>query len=187
MKNKAILYLLLAVLVGLAFIFVGIFVPGTEIVKIILIFLGIITIITNILNIVSTRGKIVFELIISIIGISLGTLMIIFPRDFLSIIIALYLIVMPLLNILYFKKFVTEQDIIKLVFGVLFLLFSPFMFGIANAIVSIFLIVIGIIIFIGAIVGIILVVRYKKFVSGVTNATKNVTQKDVDFDFSNKK
>ncbi|MCH5172244.1 MAG: hypothetical protein J1F31_05415 [Erysipelotrichales bacterium] len=187
MKKRIIALLSLSIVVGLAILLVGIFVHATDIVYAILISMGIITIITNILNIVSTKGKKTFELINSLIGIVLGILIVVFPYNFLSIIIAIYFIVIPLLNMFYFKNFITEQDIIKLIFGILFFVFAPFVFGLANAVVKVFLIIIGTIIIIGAIIGFIMLFKYRNLFIKETKKNENVTHKGIDFDFSDKK
>lgn len=186
MMLKRTFELLLTFIIGLAFILIGALVPATSIVKWVLTGIGIIMVINNILNIIFTKGKIMFELVNSLIGVGLGVLMIIFPMNFLNIIIALYLIVIPLINIFYFKKLLIDRDIIKLVFGIIFLLFSPFFFGVANTIIGIFLIIIGAIIIVGTISSFIYLLRVKNTHYNETNEKINVSKDGVDFDFSDK-
>ena len=186
MSLKRIIQLFLTMLVGFSFILIGALVPASKLVALLFYIVGIIMVVTNILNIVMSRGKIKFDLVNSIIGTLLGTLMIIFPSKILNFIIVLYLIVIPLLNIFYFKGMWNDRDIIKIIFGIIFLLFSPFFFGIANAIISIFLITIGCIICIGSILRIIVLLRVKNSIHNETKNCINVSKDDVDFDFSDK-
>ncbi|MCH5180689.1 MAG: hypothetical protein J1F32_05720 [Erysipelotrichales bacterium] len=183
---KRISQLFVSIAIGIAFILIGALVPATSILNILLKAIGIIMIVTNVLNLLSIRGKMIYGFANSIIGIILGALMIAFPSKIMNIIIAFYLIVVPLLNMLCFRIFWDEKDIIKLIFGIIFFLFSPFFFGLFDAVISVFLIVIGSIIIIGTIIGLIVMLRTNLFGENETKKSLNVSKDDVDFDFSDK-
>lgn len=186
MALKKIVQALVPIAIGIAFILIGALVPATNIINILLKAIGVIMIVTNAINLLSIRGRIFYGLTNSIVGIVLGVLMVAFPSKIMNFIIAFYLIIVPLLNMLCFKAYLDEKEIIKLIFGIIFFLFSPFFFGLFDALISVFLIVIGSIIIIGAIIGFIAMLRANLFGENETKKSLNVSKDDVDFDFSNK-
>lgn len=95
-----------------------------------------------------------------------------------NIIIAVYLIILPLLKIYYYKLPMVQDDIIKIVVGILFLVFLPISVNIAYEVMKIILIVIGALVILAAISDIVYICKFDK---------KSHNDKHVDYDFSDKK
>ncbi len=115
-----------------------------------LIITGIIIIISNIpslvmgiMNIKSVGG--IVALVMSIFGIALGVTMIFFQNEILTAIVAIYLIVFPIVEIVLSKDWKNQikSEWIKILIGVLLIAFLPALLGAADQIVYILMCVAG--------------------------------------------
>ena len=185
MLKRKIIELIGTIIIGIAFILLGALVPASSLILWLLRGLGIMMIFINAINLIITRINL-YEIINSLIGIILGALIIAFPSNVLAIIIIVYLVIIPLINIFYFRKLWLTQDIIKIILGFIFLLFTQFFYDMTNSIISVFLIGLGIIIILGAIFYLGFILHLKKVAHNVTKKGQDVSNDDVDFDFSDK-
>lgn len=163
--------------VGAAIIGIALLIPASKVIKIIFMVLGGALILLNAINLLSRQAKNKMEKIFSVLGILLGTLMIIFPNGIISLLVAIYFIVMPLINRYYFHQPFRKNDALKICLGIVFLLFAPLSISIFDQIIKIALIVIGVLIILGAFTSI--------FVDE-NGKLRNKSKRKIDYDFSDK-
>lgn len=178
MKKMTLTNAIVGVLVGIGIILLACLVPLSELLHWILIIFGAITIVINAVNLFNKYENPTANIIASVVGIILGICMIVFPGTVMNIIIAVYLIILPLLKIYYYKLPMVQDDIIKIVVGILFLVFLPISVNIADEVMKIILIVIGALVILAAISDIVYICKFDK---------KSHNDKHVDYDFSDKK
>lgn len=175
------------IVLGMAFILIGALVPASDIANFLMICFGVVMVIVNTLSLVTIGLKDTVALVSAIIGILLGAAIIIYPSNIINIVIVLYLIVMPLLNIFYFKKGTDDNDLIKIILGIIFLLFTPFFIGTANAIIGVLLIIFGALLIVGSISGFVLLHKHKLLIKEFVKEEKKTDKDHIDYDFSDKK
>lgn len=178
MKKMTLTNAIVGVLVGIGIILLACIVPLSELLHWILVIFGAITVVINAVNLFNKYDKPTANIIASVVGIILGVCMIVFPGTIMNIVIAFYLIVLPLLKIYYYKLPLAQDDIIKIVVGILFLVFLPISVNIANEVMKIILIVIGVFVILAAISDIVYICKFDK---------KSHNDKHIDYDFSDKK
>lgn len=177
-KKKALTNAIIGILVGIGVILLACLVKITDLIKAIFIVIGVITVVINVANLFNKYENPTANIIASVIGIVLGGCMIAFPGTVMNIIVAIYLIIIPLLKIYYYKLPLAQDDIVKIVVGILFLVFLPISASIAAEVIKIILIVIGIFVILAAISDIVYICKFDK---------KSHDDKHVDYDFSDKK
>lgn len=116
-----------------------------------LIIVGIITIISNIpslvngvMNITKTAG--IIDLVFSILGIILGCMMIFNQGKVISIIVSVYLIAFPIVRVILAQsnwKDQIKKEWIKILIGVLILVFLPGLLAAADSVVSLIILIAG--------------------------------------------
>ena len=99
MKKMTLTNAIVGVLVGIGIILLACLVPLSELLHWILIIFGAITIVINAVNLFNRYENPTANIIASVVGIILGICMIVFPGTVMNIIIAVYLIILPLLKI----------------------------------------------------------------------------------------
>ena len=157
MKKNLLIYRITSMLIGalmgaLLLLLAGILTAETvaKIIHIGLIVYGILIIIGNIPSLVSGIANIhrragVFDLISAIVGIALGLAMIFYQGTFLVVAVAVYLIVFPLLRVLVSPKKGEQfkRELVRLVLGVLLLVFVPALVNVAFFAVRLILQIVG--------------------------------------------
>ena len=115
-----------------------------------LVIYGIIIIIGNIPGLISGIANVnksagVFDLICSILGIGLGVAMIFYQGTVLVALVAAYMIVFPLIRVLLANQKVEQlkRELVRMVLGVVLLVFLPSLLGAAFEIVHLLLVIGG--------------------------------------------
>lgn len=157
MKKNLLIYRITSMIIGalmgvLLLLLAGILTAETvaKIIQVGLIVYGIFVIIGNIPSLVSGIANIhrragVFDLISAIVGIALGLAMIFYQGTFLVVAVAAYLIVFPLLRVLVSPKKGEQfkRELVRLVLGVLLLVFVPALVNVAFFAVRLILQIVG--------------------------------------------
>ena len=157
MKKNLLIYRITSMIIGalmgaLLLLLAGVLTAETvsKIIHVGLIVYGIFVIIGNIPSLVSGSANIhrragVFDLISAIVGIALGLAMIFYQGTFLVVAVAAYLIVFPLLRVLVSPKKGEQfkRELVRLVLGVLLLVFVPALVNVAFFAVRLILQIVG--------------------------------------------
>ena len=157
MKKNLLVYRITSMIIGalmgaLLLLLAGILTAETvsKIIHIGLIVYGILIIIGNIPSLVSGVANIhrragVMDLISAIIGIALGLAMIFYQGTLLVVAVAVYLIVFPLLRVLVATKKGEQlkRELLRLVLGVVLLVFVPALVNVAFFAVRLILLIAG--------------------------------------------
>ena len=160
----------ISILVGvLLLVLGGILTPDTvaNIIKWGLIIYGILIIIGNVPGLISGIAHVqkpagVFDLICSILGVGLGVALIFYQGSILVALVAIYLIVFPLIRVLMASKKVEQlkRELLRIVLGVLLLVFVPnWTEAISNILRILFFVCGGAVILLSLTFGIIEIVR----------------------------
>ena len=162
--------MVIGILIGvLLLVLAGILKPSTvaTIIHWGLIIYGIIIVISNIPGLISGIANVnkaagVFDLICSILGIALGAAMIFYQGSILVALVAVYLIVFPLVRVLLADQKAEQfkRELLRIVLGVVLLVFVPSLVGAAFTLVHLLLVIGGwIVIALSTIFGVIEIVR----------------------------
>lgn len=165
-----IIVMVIGVLVGVLLLVLGGILTAETVETIIhwgLIIYGIIIIIGNIPGLVSGIANInkaagVFDLICSILGIVLGAAMIFYQGTILVALVAAYLIIFPIIRVLLAarKGEQLKRELVRIILGVVLLVFVPSLVGAAFTLVHLLLVIGGwVVIALSAIFGVIEIVR----------------------------
>lgn len=160
----------ISILVGvLLLVLGGILTPDTvaNIIKWGLIIYGILIIIGNVPGLISGIANVqkpagVFDLICSILGVGLGVALIFYQGSILVALVAVYLIVFPLIRVLMASKKAEQlkRELLRIVLGVLLLVFVPnWTEAISNILQILFFVCGGAVILLSLTFGIIEIVR----------------------------
>lgn len=165
-----IVVMVIGILVGVLLLVLGSILKPSTVATIIhwgLIIYGIIIVIGNIPGLISGIANVnkaagVFDLICSILGIALGAAMIFYQGSILVALVAVYLIVFPLVRVLLADQKAEQfkRELIRIVLGVVLLVFVPSLVGAAFTLVHLLLVIGGwIVIALSTIFGVIEIVR----------------------------
>ena len=165
-----IVVMVIGILVGVLLLVLGSILKPSTVATIIhwgLIIYGIIIVISNIPGLISGIANVnkaagVFDLICSILGIALGAAMIFYQGSILVALVAVYLIVFPLVRVLLADQKAEQfkRELIRIVLGVVLLVFVPSLVGAAFTLVHLLLVIGGwIVIALSTIFGVIEIVR----------------------------
>lgn len=132
-----------------------------------LIIYGIIIIIGNIPGLISGIANVhkaagVFDLICSVLGIALGVAMIFYQGSILVALVAIYLIVFPLIRVLLANKKGEQlkRELVRIILGVVLLVFVPSLVGAAFTLVHLLLVIGGwVVIALSTLFGVIEIIR----------------------------
>ena len=122
MKEERIKKLILEVLIGIAILCVGIFIPASEIIRVLMIVIGAITVAINGVALISNIHGDVKEITSNIVCMLLGIALIVWPVRALTIVIAVYLIAIPLIKIFCMHMLATDYDYLKIILGIVIIL-----------------------------------------------------------------
>ncbi len=145
-----IISLIIGVILGVVILLLAGIVNASFIIKWTLIIMGIITIISNIPSLVTgimnvKRVSGIVNLVMSILGIVLGIMMIFMQNEIITTILAIYLIVFPIVSVIISKdwKNAIKSEWLKILIGVLLIVFLPAIIGAADTIFKVLLTVVG--------------------------------------------
>lgn len=148
-----------SILLGLLLILLPIILPVSRLIRIAFIVLGVVTIINYIPSLLaglkdcpSAEGK--EDLIVSIIGIAIGVVMIFYQGTLLTVLAAIFLIILPLIRILMTQNrtAAVRGELFRIILGIVLIAFLPALMGAVDTIVKVVLTVIGIMIIVCAVI-----------------------------------
>lgn len=148
-----VVVMLIGVLVGVLLLVLGGLITVDTVSTIIkwgIIIYGILIIIGNVPGLVSgianlNRAAGVFDLVSALLGIALGVAMICYQGTILVAIVALYLIILPLVRVLVAQRKVEQlkRELVRIIMGVVLLVFVPSLVGAAFTLVHLLLVISG--------------------------------------------
>ena len=146
-----VISMIIGILMGVALVIVGALVDVSILIWLAMVVWGIIVIIGNIPGVVYSIANIknkgaIFDLIMSVIGILLGVGLIISHNEVISIILAAYMIIFPIIRIILAKGNWAEQlkrEALRIILGVVLLVFGGTFLAIGESVLKILLAVIG--------------------------------------------
>ena len=146
-----VISMILGVLIGVALVVVGSIVKAETLVWLAFVIWGVVVVIGNIPGLIyaianiKTKGAI-FDLIASVIGILLGLVLNSSQTEIITIILAAYMIVFPVIRIVLAKSAWAEQlgrEILRIILGVVLLVFGGTIFAVGMDILNLLLSIIG--------------------------------------------
>lgn len=146
-----VISMILGILMGVALVVLGSVVKAETLVWLALIVWGVIVIIGNIPSLIYAIANLkakgaIFDLIASIIGILLGLGLIFSQNQVITVILAAYMIVFPIIRIILAKSAWAEQlgrEILRIILGVVLLVFGGTLLGVGMTILNLLLSIIG--------------------------------------------
>ena len=146
-----VISMILGILMGIALVILGSVVKAETLVWLALIVWGVIVIIGNIPSLIYSIANIkakgaIFDLIASIIGILLGLGLIFSQNQVITVILAAYMIVFPIIRIVLAKSAWAEQlgrEILRIILGVVLLVFGGVIFAAGMDILNLLLSIMG--------------------------------------------
>ena len=175
-----VISMILGILMGAVLVVIGSVIKAETLVWLALVIWGVIIIIGNIPGVVYSIANIksksaIFDLVMSIIGILLGVGLIVSQNRVVTVILAAYMIVFPVIRIILAKANWAEQlkrELLRIILGVVLLIFGGTLLGVGYTILNLILkvigwVVIGITVVLG-IVEIILIATKKEDKNGQT-------------------
>ena len=156
-------------LLGVALVLIGTVVKAETLINVALIVWGVIIIISNVPGLIGSIVRIkekgsVFGLIISIVGILMGVALILGKAyDILTIIVAIYMLVFPIIRVVLAKGNWGEQlkrEALRIALGVVLLVFGGVLIGAGLTVLNVVLTVIGwVVIALAAVFGLVDIIR----------------------------
>ena len=147
-----VISMILGVLIGVALVLIGTVVKAETLINVALIVWGVIIIISNVPGLIGSIVRIkekgsVFGLIISIVGILMGVALILGKaHNILTIIVAIYMLVFPIIRVVLAKGNWGEQlkrEALRIALGVVLLVFGGVLIGASLTVLNVVLTVIG--------------------------------------------
>ena len=146
-----VISMILGILMGVALVILGSVVKAETLVWLALVVWGVIVIIGNIPSLIYAIANLkakgaIFDLIASIIGILLGLGLIFSQNQVITVILAAYMIVFPIIRIILAKSAWAEQlgrEILRIILGVVLLVFGGTLLGVGMTILNLLLSIIG--------------------------------------------
>lgn len=146
-----VISMILGLLVGVVLVVIGSVIKAETLVWLALVIWGVIIIIGNIPGLVYSIANIknkgaIFDLVMSIIGILLGVGLIVSQNQVVTVILAAYMIVFPVIRIVLAKQGWAEQlkrEALRIILGVVLLVFGGTLLGVGYTILNLILKVIG--------------------------------------------
>ena len=146
-----IISMILGVLIGVALVVLGSVVKAETLVWLALVVWGVIVIIGNIPGLIYAIANLkakgaIFDLVASVIGILLGLGLIFSQNKVITVILAAYMIVFPIIRIVLAKSAWAEQlgrEILRIILGVVLLVFGGTILAVGYTILNLLLSIIG--------------------------------------------
>ena len=163
-----IISMILGVLIGVALVVLGSVVKAETLVWLALVVWGVIVIIGNIPGLIYAIANLkakgaIFDLVASVIGILLGLGLIFSQNKVITVILAAYMIVFPIIRIVLAKSAWAEQlgrEILRIILGVVLLVFGGTILAVGYTILNLLLSIIGwVVIALTVILGIVAIIK----------------------------
>ena len=163
-----VISMILGILMGVALVILGSVVKAETLVWLALIVWGVIVIIGNIPSLIYSIANIkskgaIFDLVASIIGILLGLGLIFSQSQVITVILAAYMIVFPVIRIVLAKSAWAEQlgrEILRIILGVVLLVFGGTLMAVGMTILNLLLSIIGwVVIALAVILGVVAIIK----------------------------
>ena len=163
-----IISMILGVLIGVALVVLGSVVKAETLVWLALVVWGVIVIIGNIPGLIYAIANLkakgaIFDLVASVIGILLGLGLIFSQNEVITVILAAYMIVFPIIRIVLAKSAWAEQlgrEILRIILGVVLLVFGGTILAVGYTILNLLLSIIGwVVIALTVILGIVAIIK----------------------------
>lgn len=146
-----VIAMILGVLMGVALVVLGSVVKAETLVWLALVVWGVIVIIGNIPSLIYAIANLkakgaIFDLIASVIGILLGLGLIFSQSKVITVILAAYMIIFPIIRIVLAKSAWAEQlgrEILRIVLGVVLLVFGGTLLAVGMTVLNLLLSIIG--------------------------------------------
>ena len=146
-----VISMILGVLVGVALVILGSVIKAETLVWLALVVWGVIIAIGNIPSLIYAIANIkstgaVFDLVMSLVGILLGVGLIVSQNKVITVILATYMIVFPIIRIVLAKSNWGEQlkrEALRIILGVVLLVFGGTLLGASYTILNLLLKIIG--------------------------------------------
>ena len=146
-----VISMILGILAGLVLVLIGAFIKAETLVWLALVIWGIIIIVSLvpvlIYSIANVKNKgIVFDLIVSIVGILLGVGLIISHNNVVTVILAAYMIIFPIIRTILARGNWAEQlkrELLRIILGVVLLVFGSTLLAIGFDILNLLLKIVG--------------------------------------------
>ena len=146
-----VISMILGALMGVALVILGSVIKAEKLVWLALVIWGVIIAVSNIPGLIYAIANLkakgaIFDLVASIIGILLGVGLIVSQNDVITVILAAYMIVFPVIRILLAKSAWAEQlgrETLRIVLGVVLLVFGGALLAVGYAILNLLLSIIG--------------------------------------------
>lgn len=170
-KNRIVnrvISMIIGILMGAVLVVIGSVVKAETLVWLALVIWGVIIIVGNIPGLVYSIANVkekggVFDLIMSVIGILLGVGLIFSQNKVVTIILAAYMIIFPIIRIVLAKNAWAEQlkrEALRIILGVVLMIFGGTLLGAGMTVLNIILSVIGwVVIALAAIFGLVEIIR----------------------------
>ena len=148
--TKMIISLVFGIIFGAALLLINSIVSVSNLIKWAIIIAGVIVTISNIpslisgiVNVTEKQGRL--ELIFSALGVLMGLFMVFMHNSVITVIVAVYLIAIPVVEIILSKDKINtlKGEWLRILIGVLLVIFLPAIFGAADTIFNIILTVCG--------------------------------------------
>lgn len=163
-----VISMILGILMGIALVILGSVVKAETLVWLALIVWGVIVIIGNIPSLIYSIANIkakgaIFDLVASVIGILLGLGLIFSQSQVITVILAAYMIVFPIIRIVLAKSAWAEQlgrEILRIILGVVLLVFGGTLMSMGMSILNLLLSIIGwVVIALAVILGVVAIIK----------------------------
>ena len=163
-----VISMILGILMGVALVILGSVVKAETLVWLALIVWGVIVIIGNIPSLIYAIANLkvkgaIFDLIASVIGILLGLGLIFSQSQVITVILAAYMIVFPVIRIVLAKSAWAEQlgrEILRIILGVVLLVFGGTLMAVGMTILNLLLSIIGwVVIALAVILGVVAIIK----------------------------
>ena len=163
-----VISMILGILMGVALVILGSVVKAETLVWLALIVWGVIVIIGNIPSLIYAIANLkakgaIFDLIASIIGILLGLGLIFSQNQVITVILAAYMIIFPIIRIVLAKSSWAEQlgrEILRIILGVVLLVFGGTLMAVGMTILNLLLSIIGwVVIALTVILGVVAIIK----------------------------
>ena len=146
-----VISMILGILMGVILVIIGSIIKAETLVWLALVIWGVLIIVGNIPGLIYSIANIkskgaIFDLIISAVGILLGVGLIVSQNQVVTVILAAYMIVFPVVRIILAKASWAEQlkrELLRIILGVVLLVFGGTLLGVGYTILNLLLKVIG--------------------------------------------
>ena len=163
-----VISMILGILMGIALVILGSVVKAETLVWLALVVWGVIIIIglipALVYAIANIKAKgVIFDLVVAIVGILLGVGLIVSQNDVVTVVLAAYMIIFPIIRIVIARSEWAEQlgrEILRIILGVVLLVFGGTLLAVGYTILNLLLSIIGwVVIALAVILGVVAIIK----------------------------